>query len=196
LTCGSCRTDRQRTPQGGVLGRAGAANQRSIAVNHGAQRTTKLAAPPPYRVVTGPQVRIWHARGQGFKSPQLHQPQRLHHPRARCRLPEICQRITKHALRSTLRVALIDRFSPAVCLAWWARAAQRTLARFSPMAPPWAVRGGARPRWWPERARVGPWRRPGRRGPAVPCRGCSGAPKANAAVIHGGCRPPLRCLWP
>jgi hypothetical protein len=33
----------------------------------------------------------WHARGQGFKSPQLHQAQRIGRIPAQGRLPEICQ---------------------------------------------------------------------------------------------------------
>jgi hypothetical protein len=50
----------------------------------------------------------WHARGQGFKSPQLHQAQRLSRPPAQGRLPEICQSLTASD-RRTLSVA--DRFS-------------------------------------------------------------------------------------
>jgi hypothetical protein len=53
-------------------GRIGAATLRLLTVNHGAQRTTKLTARQLYSAVMGLQVRIWHARGQGFKSPQLH----------------------------------------------------------------------------------------------------------------------------
>jgi hypothetical protein len=33
----------------------------------------------------------WHARGQGFKSPQLHQAQRISHSSIQRRLPAICQ---------------------------------------------------------------------------------------------------------
>jgi hypothetical protein len=38
------------------------------------------------------QARQWHARGQGIKSPQLHQAQRFLHTPARRRLPADCQR--------------------------------------------------------------------------------------------------------
>jgi hypothetical protein len=55
-------------------------------------------------------VSAWHARGQGFKSPQLHQPQRVLRSRSWRRLPEICQRITKRARESTLSVDRIGRF--------------------------------------------------------------------------------------
>jgi hypothetical protein len=34
----------------------------------------------------------WHARGQGFKSPQLHQAQRIFSLRSERHLPEICQK--------------------------------------------------------------------------------------------------------
>jgi hypothetical protein len=37
----------------------------------------------------------WHARGQGFKSPQLHQAQRHSRSPAQGRLPEICQSLTQ-----------------------------------------------------------------------------------------------------
>jgi hypothetical protein len=37
-------------------------------------------------------ARQWHARGQGFKSPQLHQAQHITHLRSERRLPEICQK--------------------------------------------------------------------------------------------------------
>jgi hypothetical protein len=37
-------------------------------------------------------TRQWHARGQGFKSPQLHQAQRHVHARSERHLPEICQK--------------------------------------------------------------------------------------------------------
>lgn len=44
-------------------GRLGAAKPRLLTVSHGNQRTVGTAAPPPYRAVMGPKVRIWHARG-------------------------------------------------------------------------------------------------------------------------------------
>jgi hypothetical protein len=39
-------------------------------------------------------ARAWHARGQGFKSPQLHQAQRIGRTPARGRLSADCQQIT------------------------------------------------------------------------------------------------------
>jgi hypothetical protein len=44
--------------------------------------------------VMGLQVRIWHARGQGFKSPQLHQAQRHFRTPAQGYLSADCQQIT------------------------------------------------------------------------------------------------------
>jgi hypothetical protein len=41
----------------------------------------------------------WHARGQGFKSPQLHQALRVSRHRSERRLPAICQQMT-HSGRS------------------------------------------------------------------------------------------------
>src|SRR5215211_864035 len=45
----------------------------------------------------------WHARGQGFKSPQLHQAQRIFHFRPEHYLPEICQK-TRSVVVRTLAV--------------------------------------------------------------------------------------------
>jgi hypothetical protein len=42
----------------------------------------------------------WHARGQGFKSPQLHQAQRHFHSRSERHLPEICQKTRAVAART------------------------------------------------------------------------------------------------
>jgi hypothetical protein len=42
----------------------------------------------------------WHARGQGFKSPQLHQAQRISHSRSERHLPEICQKTLVVAVRA------------------------------------------------------------------------------------------------
>jgi hypothetical protein len=49
----------------------------------------------------------WHARGQGFKSPQLHQAQRHFHSRAERHLPEICQSLTARVGQDTVSA---DRF--------------------------------------------------------------------------------------
>ena len=49
----------------------------------------------------------WHARGQGFKSPQLHQAQRIFHPRSERHLPEICQSLTDRVGKNTRSA---DRF--------------------------------------------------------------------------------------
>src|SRR5215207_6769068 len=42
----------------------------------------------------------WHARGQGFKSPQLHQAQRNFQTRSERHLPEICQKTRSVAART------------------------------------------------------------------------------------------------
>jgi hypothetical protein len=52
-------------------------------------------------------ARQWHARGQGFKSPQLHQAQRIRRTPTQGRLSADCQQITLCDGRSTLSV---DRF--------------------------------------------------------------------------------------
>jgi hypothetical protein len=49
----------------------------------------------------------WHARGQGFKSPQLHQAQRIFHSRSERHLPEICQSLTARVGQDTMSA---DRF--------------------------------------------------------------------------------------
>jgi hypothetical protein len=49
----------------------------------------------------------WHARGQGFKSPQLHQAQRIGSTPAQGRLPEICQSLTDRVGQDTVSA---DRF--------------------------------------------------------------------------------------
>jgi hypothetical protein len=49
----------------------------------------------------------WHARGQGFKSPQLHQAQRIGSTPAQGHLPEICQSLTVGVQQTTLSA---DRF--------------------------------------------------------------------------------------
>ena len=49
----------------------------------------------------------WHARGQGFKSPQLHQAQRIGRTPAQGRLPEICQSLTDRVGHDTMSA---DRF--------------------------------------------------------------------------------------
>src|SRR5215216_6402147 len=52
-------------------------------------------------------ARQWHARGQGFKSPQLHQAQRISSAPAQGRLPEICQSLTARVGQDTVSA---DRF--------------------------------------------------------------------------------------
>ena len=52
----------------------------------------------------GGSVSGWHARGQGFKSPQLHQALRLLHTSARRLVPVFCQRVTRRTQSSTLSV--------------------------------------------------------------------------------------------
>jgi hypothetical protein len=49
----------------------------------------------------------WHARGQGFKSPQLHQAQRISRTPVQGRLPEICQSLTDRVGKDTMSA---DRF--------------------------------------------------------------------------------------
>ena len=44
--------------------------------------------------------RVWHARGQGFKSPQLHQAQRHFHSRSEHHLPEILPETRAVAVRT------------------------------------------------------------------------------------------------
>jgi hypothetical protein len=46
-------------------------------------------------------ARPWHARGQGFKSPQLHQAQRISRPPTQGRLSADCQQITLSICRNT-----------------------------------------------------------------------------------------------
>jgi hypothetical protein len=50
-------------------------------------------------------VSAWHARGQGFKSPQLHQPLRFHHSRSCGRVSANCQQIIKSVHWITLSAA-------------------------------------------------------------------------------------------
>jgi hypothetical protein len=52
-------------------------------------------------------ARQWHARGQGFKSPQLHQAQRISRSPAQGRLPETCQSLTDRVGKNTMSA---DRF--------------------------------------------------------------------------------------
>ena len=52
-------------------------------------------------------VSRWHARGQGFKSPQLHQAQRIGRTPAQGHLPEICQSLTARVGQDTVSA---DRF--------------------------------------------------------------------------------------
>jgi hypothetical protein len=47
-------------------------------------------------------ARQWHARGQGFKSPQLHQAQRIGSTPAEGRLPENCQTLTHRVHKNAL----------------------------------------------------------------------------------------------
>ncbi len=49
-----------------------------------------------------PPAHQWHARGQGFQSPQLHQAQRITHHSER-RLPAICQQMTQSVRIDALR---------------------------------------------------------------------------------------------
>jgi hypothetical protein len=70
------------------------------------------------RVCGGAVVGIprWHARGQGFKSPQLHQAQRHSSTPAQGHLPEICQSLTSCVRLNTLRA---DRFGGLEAPARW-----------------------------------------------------------------------------
>src|SRR5215217_1566627 len=54
-------------------------------------------------------ARQWHARGQGFKSPQLHQAQRISSAPAQGRLSADCQQITPCGRNNALRAAGIRR---------------------------------------------------------------------------------------
>jgi hypothetical protein len=56
----------------------------------------------------------WHARGQGFKSPQLHQAQRIGRTPAQGRLSADCQQITSCDGQNTLSVDRFERFRPAL----------------------------------------------------------------------------------
>jgi predicted ATPase len=51
----------------------------------------------------------WHARGQGFKSPQLHRAQRFPRSPAQGRLPENCQSLTISDWQSTLSADRLSR---------------------------------------------------------------------------------------
>jgi hypothetical protein len=61
-----------------------------------ASPSARLHYPATQGFVVGAVVGIpgWHARGQGFKSPQLHQAQRISRPPSQRRLPAICQQMT------------------------------------------------------------------------------------------------------
>jgi hypothetical protein len=52
----------------------------------------------------------WHARGQGFKSPQLHQAQRISTSPAQGRLPEICQSLTDRVGKNTMSADRVRYF--------------------------------------------------------------------------------------
>src|SRR5512132_413986 len=73
--------------------------------------TVSLRSHPPaeqrgYEVARGKVVgcewlaRQWHARGQGFKSPQLHQAQPISSLRSERHLPEICRKTRPVAART------------------------------------------------------------------------------------------------
>jgi hypothetical protein len=51
----------------------------------------------------------WHARGQGFKSPQLHQAQRIGSTPTQGRLSADCQQITPRGRNNALSVARFRR---------------------------------------------------------------------------------------
>jgi hypothetical protein len=59
----TCRT--QLGHAGECLGPSWGRYTAVLTVNHGNQRTVGTPAQQPYRLVMRPQVRIWHARGQG-----------------------------------------------------------------------------------------------------------------------------------
>jgi hypothetical protein len=54
-------------------------------------------------------ARQWHARGQGFKSPQLHQAQRIGRTPAQGRLSADCQQITPCGRNNALSAARFRR---------------------------------------------------------------------------------------
>jgi hypothetical protein len=74
-----------------------------------ATRTALVQCPATRGLVVGAVAGIprWHARGQGFKSPQLHQAFRISRTRSERRLPEICQNLTHRVQQSALSA---DRF--------------------------------------------------------------------------------------
>jgi hypothetical protein len=73
-----------------------------------------LKCPATRGLVVGPVAGIprWHARGQGFKSPQLHQPQHTSRSPAQRRLSADCQQITSCDCWNTLSVDRFWCFSP------------------------------------------------------------------------------------
>jgi hypothetical protein len=88
-----------------------------------------------------PPARQWHARGQGFKSPQLHQAQRIFHLRSERHLPEICQK-TRSVVARTL--AVLSGFGGLEGLLS-EQLADRTTPRQAPMgAARWPGCGGCR----------------------------------------------------
>ena len=72
-------------------GRRGAASQRSMPVNHGAQRTIRTAGRQPYRPVGEAPCRLWHARG--------HKLNRLHRYGS-CRGLGGCERLLYDVLKT------------------------------------------------------------------------------------------------
>jgi len=101
----------------------------------------------------------WHARGQGFKSPQLHQAQRHFHSRSERRLPAIRQQMTQSdcLYADVTRAASRGRLPPLPGRRLGAPRPQPPLGRPSPgwcagSGPPVAL-PGCRPTrplaWWP-----------------------------------------------
>jgi hypothetical protein len=96
---------RRRPPARAPVERAAEGQQLTRTSPHEPSRTNRAAllqCPATRGFVVGVVLWVsrWHARGQGFKSPQLHQAQRLHRLRARRRLPEICQKTRPAAART------------------------------------------------------------------------------------------------
>jgi hypothetical protein len=69
----------------------------------------------------------WHARGQGFESPQLHQAQRTSCSSAQGRSPGICQSLTSCVWQNTLCVDRFASFGPPTRSPATTRAVVRTL---------------------------------------------------------------------
>jgi hypothetical protein len=98
----------------------------------------------------------WHARGQGFKSPQLHQAQRIFSLHSERRLPAICQQMTQCGRTNAVSIARVaDRGQPPPSPA---RLPGAPRARPPPGRPSPGWCAGSGPRWhWPDAVRPARW---------------------------------------